>query len=61
MYFGDIPAFEQEVTDTFGKDALDKLFQGRENTIRMNMIYYPETNAFRDKVTLQAVMQYYKF
>lgn len=61
MYFGDIPAFEQEVTDTFGKDALDKLFQGRENNIRMNMIYYPETNEFRDKVSLQAVMQYYKF
>ena len=60
MYFGDIPAFEQEVEAKFGKTALDKLFQGRENDIRMNMIYYPETNEFRDKVTLQAVMQYYK-
>jgi single-stranded-DNA-specific exonuclease len=61
MYFGDIPAFEQDVAETFGKAALDKLFQGRENSIRMNMIYYPEANEFRDKVTLQAVMQYYKF
>ncbi|MBO5176198.1 MAG: single-stranded-DNA-specific exonuclease RecJ [Lachnospiraceae bacterium] len=60
MYFGDIPAFEQEIAERFGKDALDKLFQGRENNIRINMIYYPETNEFRDKVTLQAVMQYYK-
>lgn len=61
MYFGDIPAFEQDVAETFGKDALDKLFQGRENNIRMNMIYYPETNEFREKVTLQAILQYYKF
>jgi len=61
MYFGDIEAFEEEITVHFGKDALDKLFQGRENNIRMNMIYYPETNEFRDKVTLQAIMQYYKF
>ena len=61
MYFGDIKAFEQEVEETFGKTALDRLYQGRENSIRMNMIYYPETNEFRDKVTLQAVMQYYKF
>lgn len=61
MYFGDIEAFEKEVTEQFGKSSLDKLFQGRENEIRMNMIYYPETNEFRDKVTLQAVMQYYKF
>ena len=60
MYFGDIPAFEQEIAERFGKDALDRLFQGRENNIRINMIYYPETNEFRDKVTLQAVMQYYK-
>ena len=61
MYFGDIEAFEQEIEISFGKQAVDKLFQGRENNIRMSMIYYPETNEFRDKVSLQAVMQYYKF
>lgn len=60
MYFGDIEAFEYDVEEKFGKAALDKLFQGRENEIRMNMIYYPESSEFRDKVTLQAVMQYYK-
>jgi len=61
LYFGDIKAFETEVEGRFGRTALNKLFQGRENEIRMNMIYYPEVNEFRDKVTLQAVMQYYKF
>ena len=61
MYFGDIPAFEQEVSEKFGEAELNKLFQGRDNMIRMNMIYYPEINEFRDNKTLQAVMQYYKF
>ena len=61
MYFGEIPVFEQEIAENFGREELDKLYRGRENCIRMNMIYYPETNEFRDKVTLQAVMQYYKF
>lgn len=61
LYFGDIDEFEQDIAEKFGTVALDRLFQGRENDIRMNMIYYPETNVFRDKVTLQAVMQYYKF
>ena len=60
MYFGDVEEFEQDVTEKFGKFALDKLFQGRENEIRMSIIYYPEVNVFRDKITLQAVMQYYK-
>ena len=60
MYFGDILEFEQDIENAFGKEALDKLYQGRENDIRINMIYYPEKNEFRDNVTLQAVMQYYK-
>ncbi len=60
MYFGDIQEFEQEMESAFGKEALNRLYQGRENDIRINMIYYPEKNEFRDKVTLQAVMQYYK-
>lgn len=60
MYFGDIPEFEQEVAEKFGKTELDKLYQGRPNNIRIQMIYYPEKNEFRDTVTLQAVMQHYK-
>ncbi len=60
MYFGDIEEFEQTIEERFGKAALDKLFQGRENDIQISMIFYPETNVFRDKITLQAVMQYYK-
>ena len=60
MYFGDIEDFVAEIEAKFGKTALDKLFQGRENDIRINMIYYPEANEFRDNITLQAVMQYYK-
>ncbi len=60
MYFGDIEEFEQDVEEHFGTEELNKLFQGRTNNIRIHMIYYPEKNEFRDKVTLQAVMQYYK-
>ncbi len=60
LYFGDIEALEQELTEKFGAAALDRLFQGRENNIQISMIYYPEVNLFRDRVTLQAVMQYYK-
>ena len=60
MYFGDIEAFEQDMETQFGKDALNRLYQGRENPICIHMIYYPDKNVFRDKITLQAVMQYYK-
>lgn len=61
MYFGDIADFEQEVTASYGRETLNNLYRGRANRIRMNMVYYPEINEFRDTVNLQAVMQYYKF
>ncbi len=60
MYFGDIGAFEEEVRSVYGQHELDLLYQGRPNKIKLHMIYYPDKNVFRDTVTLQAVMQYYK-
>ncbi len=60
MYFGDIAEFEQDIIQAFGKEQLDKMYQGRENNISFSMIYYPDKNEFRSMITLQAVMQYYK-
>ena len=60
MYFGDIVEFEADVIKAFGKEQLDRMYQGRENSISFSMIYYPDKNEFRGTITLQAVMQYYK-
>lgn len=60
MYFGDIAEFEEDIVQTFGKEQLEKMYQGRENKVMFSMIYYPDKNEFRGTVTLQAVMQYYK-
>lgn len=60
MYFGDITEFEADVINAFGKEQLDRMYQGRENSVSFSMIYYPDKNEFRGTITLQAVMQYYK-
>lgn len=60
MYFGDIEEFHASVEAAFGKEALDRMYQGRENNVRFSMIYYPDKNEFRGNVTLQAVMRDYK-
>ena len=60
MYFGDITEFEEDIVKAFGKEQLEKMYQGRENKVMFSMIYYPDKNEFRGTITLQAVMQYYK-
>lgn len=60
MYFGDISEFEADIVQAFGKEQLERMYQGRENKVQVSMIYYPEKNEFRGTVTLQAVMKYYK-
>ena len=60
MYYGDILEFEEDIVQVFGKEQLERMYQGRENKVQVSMIYYPEKNEFRGTVTLQAVMKYYK-
>ncbi len=60
MYFGDVVEFEEDMIQAFGKQEVEKMYQGRENKVVFSMIYYPKKNEFRGTVTLQAVMQYYK-
>ena len=60
MYFGDIEAFQQSVVECYGKEQLDRMYQGRENNVCFSMIYYPDKNEFRGNITLQAVMQNYR-
>ena len=59
LYFGNIDAFNGSIMVKFGKEELDRMYQGRENKVRFSMLYYPDKNEFRGNVTLQAVMQDY--
>lgn len=61
VFFGDISGFENELCRCYGAAELDKMYQGRENRVCFSMLYYPECNEFRGTITLQAVMQDYRF
>ncbi len=60
LYFGDLDEFQQKVQEKYGEDEVRRMFQGRENTVRFSMIYYPDKNEFRGMVSLQAVMRSFR-
>ena len=60
IYFGDIPAFEDYITERFGAAELEKAKHGRENSIRLSFVYYPKINRYRDSESLQFEIQYYR-
>jgi len=59
VYFGDISEFETYITSQFGQDALLRAGQGRENAIRLAMVYVPKIDTYRDSESLQFEMKYY--
>ncbi len=59
--FGTPETFEEEAKECFGEEQVQRMFQGRENNVCLSMIYYPDANEYRGTVTLQAVMQYWRF
>ncbi|MGN0505323.1 MAG: single-stranded-DNA-specific exonuclease RecJ [Lachnospiraceae bacterium] len=61
LCFGNIEEFETEAKEAFGEEQVQRMFQGRENKVCLSMIYYPDKNEYRGNVTLQAVMQYWRF
>lgn len=60
IYFGDIDAFLEYIRCQFGEDALAKAMHGRENTIRLSMVYSPKINNYHNSESLQFEIQYYR-
>jgi single-stranded-DNA-specific exonuclease len=60
VYFGDIEAFESYVSEKFGKEALALAMEGRENPIRLAMVYVPKIDTYRETENLQFEMKYYR-
>lgn len=61
LYFGDLHEFEREAEALYGSEQVKRMYQGRENQICLSILYYPDRNEYRGTVTMQAVLQYYRF
>ncbi|EHJ01536.1 single-stranded-DNA-specific exonuclease RecJ [Clostridium sp. DL-VIII] len=60
IYFGDISGFEALITDKFGAEELQKLYEGAYNDVRLDLVFYPSINEYNGNVTIQIVVQNYR-
>lgn len=60
MYFGNIQDFNEYLSSHFGQNEVEWMYQGRKNSIRMSLTYYPDINEFRGVKTLQLIIQNYQ-
>lgn len=61
MYFGDTNEFLSDLNEMYGEEEAGKIFQNRENQVRLSVTYYPDINEYNGKKTLQAIIQNYMF
>ena len=60
LYFGDVEAFQKDLTEKFGQQEIEKLFLHRQNQVYLSVTYYPTINVYRECRSLQIVIQNYQ-
>lgn len=61
MYFGDVETFKGEIIEIYGEDQLNNLLEGRENNLKVDILYYPSINEFNGNTRLQVIIDNYRF
>lgn len=60
VYFGDVERFKDFYSEKFGQAELEKAFTGKNNDIRMQIIYYPEINEYNGMQNVQLIIRNYR-
>lgn len=60
IFFGDIEKFEKIITDKFGVNEMNKMYNGLDNNIYLDIAFYPNINEYNGNVNIQIVIQYFR-
>lgn len=60
VYFGEANEFEERIVDKFGKEELEKLYDGVYNDVSLDLVFYPNVNEYNGNTSLQVVIQNYR-
>lgn len=60
MYFGDITSFMEVLVNSYGQEEVDKMFQNRDNDVKLSVTYYPTINEYGGNRTVQIIIQNYQ-
>lgn len=61
LYFGDIGNFEEDFVKVYSKDALNNLYRGIDENIYIDVIYNPSINEYMGRISLQLIIESYRF
>ena len=60
VYFGNTEAFVEYYSGKYGASEVERAFSGRQNAVRMSLIYYPEINSYQGNETVQLIIKNYQ-
>ncbi len=60
IYFGDVYEFEEMITDKYGREELQKLYDGAYNDVKLDLVFYPSINEYNGNTSIQIVIQNYR-
>lgn len=60
IYFGDIYEFEERISNKYGNQELQKLYDGAYNDVMMDLVFYPSINEYNGNTNIQIVVQSYR-
>lgn len=60
VYFGEVEKFLAYYRKKYGETEVERALHGRENSIRMSVVYYPEINAYQGMENVQLIIRNYQ-
>lgn len=60
IYFGDIYELEEVINNRYGKEELQKLYDGAYNDVKLDLVFYPSINEYNGNTNIQIVVQNYR-
>ena len=58
-YFTEGDVFAAELEEKYGKTEVENAFSGRNNNIKMSVVYYPDINEFNGRKSLRVIIRRY--
>lgn len=60
MIFNGVEDFENVIVNNYGSQELEKLYSNLENSIKLDLVFYPNINEFMGRTTLQIIIESYR-
>lgn len=59
VYFGDVNEFMGYLNEKYGAEEVDNAMKGKNNTIRLNITFYPSINEYKNNENINIVIGHY--